>query len=178
MLETQAHGDLGAVTWEVSRREGVHVHWQFLPVKRELVEKGVVEAAFKVEAENERYPLFEAREIGNGSQERGDYFRVWIWAPEKTDKLGVEGEEKGGGEENDAKNGSESMAKEREKSLVLPLDHSFRFDLQFGRKVMAKLLGLEKRFNWRDCGQEEAEEVADAETFKKSFKRWDFSLEE
>ena len=177
MLEAQTGGDLGAVTWEVSRREGVHVHWQFLPVKRELVEKGVVEAAFKVEAENERYPLFEAREIGDGGQERGDYFRVWIWAPKKK-KPDTEGEEDGGGAENGDKNGTEAKTEGREKSLVLPLDPSFRFDLQFGRRVMAKLLGLEKRFNWRDCGQEEAEEVADVEAFKKGFKRWDFSLEE
>ena len=72
----------------------------------------------------------------------------------------------------------EEGGKEEEKELVLPLSEGFRFDLQFGRRVMAKLLGLEGRMNWRDCGQSDEEEKRDAEGFKGAFKRFDFSLEE
>jgi hypothetical protein len=153
MVAAKAGGSLGAVTWEVSRADGIHVHWQWMPVSAEMVRTGLVEAAFKVEAENEKYPLFYPKVIGDGAGEQGDYFRVWIWRPEE------DGEGK-------------------TTELVLPLNATFRFDLQFGRRVMAKLLGLEKRRDWRDCGQEEGEEKADVEAFKKGFKEFDYSLEE
>lgn len=160
MLLDRAGGDLGAVTWEVSRAGGIHIHWQFLPVQRTLIDKGLVEAAFKVEAENEKYPLFRTKDIGDGSSFQSDYFRVWIWRPGgvgDTDAERLEGEEK---------------------SLVLPLSAEFRFELQFGRRVMAKLLGLEGRFDWKACGQTQEEETKDAATFKALFKEFDFSLEE
>jgi len=171
MLVSKSDRNLGAVTWEVSRAGGIHIHWQFLPVPKDLVAKGLVEAAFKVEAENEKYPLFQKKDIGEGKGENGDYFRVWMWRPREK-----------GTEDNNEEHGDDisdgAMIKGVEVSLVLPLSASFRFDLQFGRRVMAKLLRLENRVNWRDCGQSEAEEVADAEAFKQVFKEFDFSLEE
>ncbi|KAL8784591.1 MAG: hypothetical protein Q9213_003846, partial [Squamulea squamosa] len=66
---------LGAVTWEVSRLAGIHTHWQFLPVSVDLVKRGLVEAAFKVEAENEKYPVtFRSKDVGDGTVEKGDFF--------------------------------------------------------------------------------------------------------
>ncbi|MCJ1395989.1 hypothetical protein MMC18_008875, partial [Xylographa bjoerkii] len=138
----------------------------------DLIKKGLVEAAFKVEAENEKYPLFKTKDIGDGKSEKADYFRVWIWRPGESNGAEPAGEENGRGSDDPATSVGEEI------SLVLPLSANFRFDLQFGRRVMAKLLGLEKRANWRDCGQEEAEEVADAEAFKKAFRDFDFSMEE
>ncbi len=173
LLIAKSKDSLGAVTWEVSRAQGIHIHWQFLPVPADLITKGLVEAAFKVEAENEKYPTFKNEEIGYGTTEKGDYFRVWIWRP-------GEGE-KGSGEltsnvaDHLGREGEAELGKEI--SLVLPLSPDFRFDLQFGRRVMAKLLQLEARMNWRDCQQSEAEETQDAEAFKKAFKGFDFSLE-
>ncbi|KAJ6262564.1 hypothetical protein Dda_3375 [Drechslerella dactyloides] len=82
-------------------------------------------------------------------REEGDFFRIWI-----------EDEE---GETT---------------SLVAKLKERVRFDLQFGRKVLAKVFGLEDRMNWKDCAQEADEEARDAEAFKKAFKEFDFSLEE
>ena len=153
---------LGAVTWEISRAGGIHVHWQFLPVPRDMIMRGLVEAAFKVEAENEKYPAFDilsAAANGNTNVKtedgtstasvEGDYFKATIWAEDVGDRV-----------------------------MVLRLDASFRFDLQFGRRVLAKLLGLEARLDWRDCGQSEIEETAEAEAFKAAFKDFDFSLEE
>ena len=172
LLIEKSKDGLGTVTWEVSRAEGIHIHWQFLPVPSDLINKGLVEAAFKVEAENERYPAFKNKEIGDGATERGDYFRVWIWQP-------AEGAKSEGEPTSNASDHAEGDAAERGKevSLVLPLSHDFRFDLQFGRRVMAKLLQLEARMNWRDCQQSEAEETRDADAFKKAFKEFDFSLE-
>lgn len=35
--------------------------------------------------------------------------------------------------------------------------------------VLGSLLGYLHRIDWKDCGQSEAEEKADAQTFKKAF---------
>ena len=172
MLTEKSNGKLGAVTWEVSRAAGIHIHWQFLPTTTDLIEKGLVEAAFKVEAENEKYPLFKTKDIGDGSGEESDYFRVWIWTPQESERRDSMNKPA----KDPIENGADTIGKE--KSLILPLSPDFRFDLQFGRRVMAKLLGLESRLDWKDCMQEQAEETADAETFKTAFKKFDFSLEE
>ena len=171
MVAKKSNFDLGAVTWEISRSGGIHVHWQFLPVPSELIKKGLVEAAFKVEAENEKYTPFEVKEIGDGSREKSDYFRVWIWEAEDIDSNGVANEI-----ENVIDNGF-LKAIMKEKSLVLPITRHFRFDLQFGRKVMAKLLQLSDRFDWKTCTQTQEEEAAHAETFKQLFQKFDFSLQ-
>jgi len=158
MVRHQSKGELGAVTWEVSRAGGVHVHWQFLPVSTDLVKRGLVEAAFRVEAENERYPHFRAEDINNdGVSEQSDHFRVWIWR---------------------AGDGDAEINADIEKSLVLRLPSDQRFDVQFGRRVLAKLLQLETRLDWKDCMQSQAGEVEDAKAFKKAFRDFDFSIAE
>ncbi|KAI4263334.1 MAG: hypothetical protein L6R42_001514 [Xanthoria sp. 1 TBL-2021] len=169
---------LGAVTWDVSRAAGIHNHWQFLPVPVGLVKKGLVEAAFKVEAENEKYPVtFRTKDLGDGTVEKGDFFRVWIWMPSDDDK--VDGQDDGGGLVADADGGEDGEEKRgKQKCLVLPLSATFRFDIQFGRKVMAKLLGLEGRRDWRDCEQTDQEELEDAGKFKEAFKKFDWALEQ
>lgn len=173
MLLARGQGRLGAVTWEVSRAGGIHTHWQFLPVPVQLARKGLVEAGFKVEVENEAWPAAFAAGVGADETvegEPGDFFRLWIWTPTMEGRVeaAVDAEDEG----------SRSTSEGTTRSMTLPLDSSFRFDLQFGRRVLAKLLGLEKRRDWRDCGQSEEEETADAEAFKEAFKAYDFSLED
>jgi hypothetical protein len=142
---------LGAVTWEISRNSGVHTHWQFLPVPAEHIAKGLVEAAFTVEAENSSYPTkFATSAADIAAAQEGDYFKVMIWSEDLP--LG--------------------------KEMVLPLDATFRFDLQFGRRVMGKLLGLQERTHWKDCGQSKAEEVQECNAFKEIFAPFDFTLQE
>lgn len=137
---------LGAVTFYISRNKGLHLHWQFLPMPVDLINKNMIEAAFDVEAENLRYPKFAKNAEDIAAAEAGEYFKAMIW--------------------------SESG----EKEIVLPLAEDLRFDLQFGRRVLAKLLGVESRTHWKDCVQSQAEETADAENFRAMFKRYDFSL--
>ncbi|KAL3460242.1 CwfJ C-terminus 2-domain-containing protein-like protein [Aspergillus heterothallicus] len=176
MLHTRSRSGaepLGAVTWEVSRSSGIHTHWQFLPVPADLIQRGLVEAAFKVEAENLKYPRFErptsdADGQSDPSAEPGDFFRLWIWGPPPS--LSVE-------ESNGEGNSNTSGSSGTEKTLLLPLTDDFRFDLQFGRRVMAKLMGLEKRINWKDDVQSQTEEENDAAAFKEAFKEFDFTLE-
>lgn len=153
MVASQSKYKLGAVTWEISRQSGIHIHWQFMPAPLDLIRKGLVEAGFKVEAENQKYPLFQETDLGPAMNESSDFFRVWIWS-------------------DDGDSGIQS------KELVMRLDDSFRFDLQFGRRVMAKLLGLEARLSWRDVVQPTPDEVEDVDKFKETFKPWNFSLEE
>ena len=160
MVRQQSKGSLGAVTWEVSRASGVHIHWQFLPVSTDLVKRGLIEAAFKVEAENEKYPHFKEK-ANDGAGEQSDNFRVWIWRAEDEDGDGDARDDAG-----------------FEKALILPLPSDKRFDVQFGRRVLAKLLQLEARLDWKECTQSQAEELRDAEAFKKAFKNFDFSLAE
>lgn len=137
---------LGAVTFYISRNRGLHLHWQFLPMPVDLINKNMIEAAFDVEAENLRYPKFAKTAEDIAAAEVGEYFKATIW--------------------------SESG----EKEIVLPLGEDVRFDLQFGRRVLAKLLGVESRTHWKDCVQSQADETKDAENFRAMFKRYDFSL--
>jgi len=149
---------LGGVTWEISRRTGIHVHWQFLATPADLIKSGLVEEAFKVEAQNFSYSSFQEVELPLEKQaEFGDYFRVWLWADDGEDKI-------------------------KGKSLVMPLEPDQRFNLQFGRNVMTKLLedklldrGLVGRAVWQNCAQSQEEEEKDVEVFKDLFKEWDFT---
>jgi hypothetical protein len=152
MVAEWSDNRLGAVTYEISKANGVHTHWQFIPMPEEKISKKLVEAAFIAEAENLQYPAFQTRDPGIGKDD-GDFFRVWIWTPPN--------------EEN-----SEGSTK----CLTMAFDDSLRFSLQFGRSVLAKLLGLEKRIQWRDCAQSEEEEKKDIEAFKGAFKEFDFTL--
>ncbi|KAK2073177.1 hypothetical protein P8C59_007475 [Phyllachora maydis] len=163
---------LGAVTWEISRARNVHAHWQFVPVPMALVLDTIVdpdvapgglrisrvEAAFRVVAEDLRLGIgveeaaddfVAADDVGGG-----DYMRVWVW-----------------GEVDDETNGGRVVGK----TLLVRFDDGSRFDLQYPRKVLAKLLNLEKRTFWQEIGQTEAEEAADAKAFREAFKPWDFT---
>ncbi|KAI1103923.1 CwfJ C-terminus 1-domain-containing protein-like protein [Jackrogersella minutella] len=151
MVATQSKFKLGAVTFEISRQSGIHDHWQFIPISSDLIRKGLVEAGFKVEAENRQYPHFEEANLESGIDEVSDFFRLWIWA-------------------DDSDTGIHS------KELVMRFDSSLRFDLQFGRRVLAKLLGLEDRVYWKNVVQSIAEEIQDVEKFKEAFKPWDFTI--
>ncbi len=165
MVSSQSRCKLGGVTWEINRSRNIHTHWQFLPVRSAMVTRGLVEAAFRVEAENSKLPKLEVKDFGTADEIEGDYFRVWIWASV---------EDEGGG-------GPEAAPAEDKivgKSLVMRFDDNVRFDLQYARKVMAKLMGLENRIIWQDCVQSEEEEKADVEAFRKAFTEWDFTLRE
>lgn len=46
-----------------------------------------------------------------------------------------------------------------------------RYDLQFPRRILAKLFCAEERVDWRSCIQSEDEERADAEAFRGEFEQ-------
>lgn len=150
---------LGAVTFEINRTRGIHAHWQFCAVPTELITKGLVEAAFRVEAENMKLPKFEVKDFGLGDEVEGEFFRVWIW-----------------GEEEDEEKGGVDGGKIVGKCLLMRFDEGVRFDLQFGRRVLAKLLRLEDRLVWQNIQQTEEEEKSDAAAFREALKEWDFTL--
>ena len=153
MVAARSSHKLGVVTWEISRARNVHVIWQLVPVPADLIRNGLAEAGFKVEAENQKLPAFVTRDLSLEEQAGfGDFFRVWLWADDGEDKI-------------------------KGKSLVMPLPTDTRFDLQFGRRVLAKLMGLEDRLIWQDCAQSVEEETQNVESFREAFKEWDFTLE-
>ncbi|PVH99039.1 hypothetical protein DM02DRAFT_643230 [Periconia macrospinosa] len=151
MLKTQAGEEYGSVTWEISKSSLPHTHWQYLPVPADLIRKGLLEAAFRALAENYHWPAFTQEDVGDGFHESSDFFRVLIWDPQ-----------------NDG---------ETQTSLVLRFDEKIKFHAQFGREVLAKLLRLDDRIDWRDCGQTQAEEEQDVEKFKKAFEKFDFTAD-
>ncbi|EPS44081.1 hypothetical protein H072_1956 [Dactylellina haptotyla CBS 200.50] len=101
------------------------------------------------ELAKEEAALGEIEEREAEGREEGDFFRVWIRNENGEDE-----------------------------SLVMKLHEKTRFDLQFGRKVLSKVFGLEDRANWKDCAQDFEDEVRDAEAFKQAFKDFDFSLDD
>ncbi|CAG7920643.1 unnamed protein product [Penicillium olsonii] len=179
MLNEQSGGKLASVTWEVSRTNGIHTHWQWLPVPVEKVRGRLVEAAFQKEASNLRYEKFKTIQSRENIDEHGmdDYFRLFIWTPPS-----AESEPKSEGEAQDlwsaaGHKGVYKTESGEEKITMMPIGPETRFDLQFGRRVMGKLLLLDKRLDWKDCTQTEEEETKDAEAFKSAFKKHDFTLE-
>ncbi|KAJ8658670.1 hypothetical protein O0I10_005710 [Lichtheimia ornata] len=62
------------------------------------------------------------------------------------------------------------------KSLVHIIRPRERFNLQFGRLVVAKLLGHPEREDWKTCAQSQQEERDDANAFKEAFKTFDPSM--
>lgn len=156
MIAAKSSHKLGVVTWEISRENNVHLIWQLMPLPAELINKGLAEAAFKVEAENQSFPAFKVQELTLEQQAEsgGDFFRVWLWADDGEERI-------------------------KGKSLVMPLPSDMRFfDLQFGRRVLAKLLNLEDRVIWKACEQTVEDETKDVEAFREAFKEWDFTLQD
>lgn len=151
MIKSVAGEEYGSVTWEVSKASLPHTHWQYMPVPADLIQRGLVEAAFKALAENLHWPSFKKENIGDGFEETNNFFRVFIWDPKNPE--------------------------DQYTSLVMRFDESIKFHIQFGREVLAKLLRLDKRVDWHNCGQTQGEEEADVENFKKAFKEFDFTAE-
>ncbi|KAL6827318.1 hypothetical protein J3E69DRAFT_333626 [Trichoderma sp. SZMC 28015] len=152
MIASKSSHKLGVVTWEISRDRNVHLIWQLVAVPADIIQKGLAEAAFRVEAENLKYPGFSTKDLPlEELASSGDFFRVWLWADNGEDKI-------------------------KGKSLVMPLASDARFDLQFGRRVLAKLMDLENRVSWQNCEQSVEEETKDVEAFREAFKEWDFTL--
>tara|TARA_R110002003_G_scaffold2027_2_gene23871 strand:- start:783 stop:2393 length:1611 start_codon:yes stop_codon:yes gene_type:complete len=149
MLRSVAEEEYGSVTWELSKSSLPHTHWQYLPVPSDLIRKGLVEAAFKALAENLHWPAFKKEDVGDGFEVTSDFFRILVWDP-KNDPA-------------------------KQSSYVLRFDEKIRFHNQFGREVLAKLLRLDKRIDWRDCGQTQVEEETDVAKFKEAFKNFDFA---
>ncbi|KAK3382804.1 CwfJ C-terminus 1-domain-containing protein-like protein [Lasiosphaeria ovina] len=149
---------LGTVAWEFNRARNIHVHWQTMPVPAAQVLDGSVEAAFRELAVKSELGEFDEEDFGTADEAGGDqdYLRVWIWA--------------------EAVDGNNPNPGTVAKSLVIKFDKHVPFDLQFPRKVMAKLLGLEHRVVWQTVGQTEQEETADVAAFREAFKPYDFTL--
>jgi len=57
--------------------------------------------------------------------------------------------------------------------LVHQMRRGLPFSVQFGRKVLASLLKVEERIDWRNCLQSEAADRTDVQAFKTAFAPFD-----
>src|SRR5579859_1090438 len=115
------------VTFEIRHSEGIHAHWQVVPVPKSISVESV-EQAF-IRGFDEKDMKLDKREPG----QQEEFYRVVISSG----------------------------------SFVASLTP--RFDLQLARKVLATLLKVEERQDWRSCIQSEDEEKAEAAAFRKEF---------
>jgi Protein similar to CwfJ C-terminus 1/Protein similar to CwfJ C-terminus 2 len=167
MLQSKAQGRLGAVCWEANRTGVRHLHWQFMAAPYDLIKKGLVEAGFRAYRENNEYPPFQSCDSDSRLEDVADYFRLWIWTPHITDSdpvKAVDEVKSAGGD-----SGSE-------KSMFFPIPVDQKFNLQFGREVMAKLLKLDARINWRDAEQPQMVEEQEALALRADFAKFDFAM--
>lgn len=189
MLLSRAKGELGAVCWEVNRTGIRHFHWQWLACPQEMISKGIVEAAFKVAGEQNQHEKFQSCEPDQVLPDpQSDYFRLWIWSAsteEQQNASTANGSSKtnmpsaleqadaiaSGAEER-----SQAPVHTKETSMYFELPQDQRFNIQFGRTVMAGLLKLEARADWRSVPAEAGSEARDAEAWKRDFGEFDFAM--
>lgn len=193
----------GAVCFEVARgAKGVHAHWQVVPVRKEKLAS--VMDLFRVAANRHALGEFVERSgdafLHCREDSLGDsYFRVWVSPAESGDcppppasgsssaGLQVKSENEGHDQVKEVEERKVEEMKveegkveeeEEDKWLCLPLIENQPFDLQFGRKVLAGVIGGESegRWHWQDCKQSVSEEKQDAAAFKSAFQPWDFTI--
>jgi hypothetical protein len=168
MVGSKSQGQLGAVCWEVNRTGIRHHHWQLTACQAELIKKGVVESAFKVSREKHEYPAFTTCDPDSQLPERSDYFRVWTWVSNPLEMA-------------DHTNGNDEKEVGVSKSMYFSLPADLRFNIWFGREVMAGLLQLENRVNWMEAllrkdGSEQVAEEEDAQGLREDFEEFDFAM--
>jgi hypothetical protein len=113
-----------SVTFEIHQSQGIHAHWQVVPVPKSISLEDDFLQGFA-----EKDMTLEKREPG----ESEEYCRVFL---------------PGG-------------------TFVASLPE--HFDLQLPRRILAKVLNVEDRQDWRSCIQTEEEEREDAASFRKEY---------
>lgn len=170
MIDTKSSGGLGAVCYEVNRTGIRHFHWQVLPVPVDKIRRGLVEGAFKLAREQSKFEAFKECDPDKLLDQRSDFFRLWIWTPASSPVERADQEANG-------EDGERGVTK----SMFFPIPGNASFNVNFGREILAGLLQLEDRVNWRDAmlaneDEERKAEEADAEGFKTDFADFDFAM--
>lgn len=138
MLVDYQGGKFGSVAWEIRRARGIHAIWHWMPVNRQLIDSGGIEAAFRVEAQASSLGSLEESRDSDGTED-GDCFNAWIWVDSEEERPSP----------CDCSQWYPVRGKTRKLSIAL--DENERFDHAFGRRVMAKVLGRTDRVKWQDC---------------------------
>lgn len=178
MVGSKSHGELGTVCWEVNRTGIRHFHWQLVACPADRIKTGMVEAAFKLKAEQYKYPTFQSCDADAQLPGlRSDYFRVWT---NLTNPLELADQNNGNGN-GAADDDSETKNLGVSTSIYFPLPTDQKFNIWFGREVLAGLLQLETRVNWMDAllrkdGSEQAAEEEEAEGLRADFEEFDFAM--
>ncbi|OAP55621.1 hypothetical protein AYL99_09773 [Fonsecaea erecta] len=170
MIGVKSQGQLGAVCWELHRSGIRHLHWQLMACPVNRIKPGVLEAAFKIRAAQCGYPDFQTCPADYPLPHRTNYFRVWTWMAEPVQLA-------------DYASGTPRAKKfvGVTESMFFTLQPNQKFNVWFGREVMARLLQLEDRTNWMDSllckdGSTDAAEAEDAEDLRADFEEFDFAM--
>ncbi|KAI1309125.1 hypothetical protein EDD11_004136 [Mortierella claussenii] len=150
------------VTWELSQGGRMqHAHIQVLPVPQNKADD--VERQFREDVKD--FFIEDTRRqqnlSGEGQEEekKEQHTPTWQELPPKSPHQGFFKVELPSGT-----------------SLYCPIPERQWVDPQFGRKVMAKVLGTPDRANWKSCVKSAEEERKDSVVFKQAFKNFDFTL--
>lgn len=184
--------ELGAVCWEVNRTGIRHFHWQWLACPASLIHQGLVKAAFEVLAEKNEHEPFKSCPPDRLLTDRtSDYFRVWIWSTSPSHSISNDDDSKrlsdhhspiadadalAAGQDISSSSYSAVPPHTTETSMYFPIPHDQRFNIQFGRTVMAGLFNLEHRADWKSVGTGPGDEARDAEAWKDDFGKFDFAM--
>lgn len=183
--------ELGAVCWEVNRTGIRHFHWQWIACPASLIHQGLVKAAFELLAEkNEHEPFKQCSPDQLVADRTSDYFRVWIWSPSSAHANGssgsintsnhhspvAEADALAAGHDTPSASTDAVPPSTAEMSMYFPISNDQRFNIQFGRTVMAGLFKLEHRADWKSVDTEQGDEARDAEAWKQDFGKFDFAM--
>ncbi|KAK3847338.1 MAG: CwfJ C-terminus 1-domain-containing protein-like protein [Linnemannia gamsii] len=176
----------GMVTWELSQGGlGQHAHIQIMPVPFEKID--AVEQEFKARISqfflaNRRFPRDSHPEGSSSSSSNSAPHR------NNSDSADVNGDtnmEETSQEPSAAwldrlpagiKEGFFRVELPGDKVMVCPIPTEQRVDMQFGRTVLADVLGLSERAHWKRCVKTSEEERKDSNAFKAEFRPFDFTL--
>ncbi|KAG0371220.1 GPI inositol deacylase [Mortierella sp. AD032] len=176
----------GMVTWELSQGGlGQHAHIQIMPVPFEKID--TVEQEFKARISqfflaNRRFPRDSHPEGLSSSSINSAPHR------NNSDCADVNGDtnmEETSQEPSAAwldrlpagiKEGFFRVELPGDRVMVCPIPTEQRVDMQFGRTVLADVLGLSERAHWKRCVKTSEEERKDSNAFKAEFRPFDFTL--
>lgn len=174
----------GMVTLELSQG-GInqHAHMQILPVPTEKIDD--VEREFKARIANFFLPSFKrlprngqpesstsSSNSRNGDTDVNDDTNMEAAAEEASTPTAAWLDRLPAG----LKEGFFRVELPGDRVMVCPIPAEQRVDMQFGRTVLADVLGLSDRAHWKRCVKTADEERKDSNAFKAVFRPYDFTL--
>lgn len=145
------------VFFELNISTNVHHHIQFLPIPQGSMETFVTAVHDKASQNNDKFERNQKLAFKTYSEQDAEYLRII----NNLDYIQFT-----------------LFKSETETTLLICelTDVSKTVDLQFPRRVLAQVLGLQKRIRWDKCIQTRQKETEECEDFKKFYRDFDFTV--